>query len=191
MPRPASDKRDRLTEAAVTLAYTRGFERTTIGDIAEQAGVASGSVYYYFKTKDDVGRAIVDSLLARYQELIAEWEVSPDPRDRLAAYIDMNLRDAEHIQSYGCPIGSLCTEMRKVAPELGDEAAGILRMTIAWAAEQFQALGFPAEASEARAMHLVTGMQGAAVLSNALGSTEPLEREAAHLKRWITSTATK
>lgn len=191
MPRPASDKRDRLTDAAATLAYTRGFERTTIADIAEHAGVASGSVYYYFKTKDDVGRAIVDSLLARYQQLITEWEVSSDPRDRLAAYIDMNLRDAKHIQSYGCPVGSLCTEMRKVAPELGDEAARILRMTIAWASEQFQTLGFPVEASDARAMHLVTGMQGAAVLSNALNSTEPLEREAAHLRRWVQNTKGK
>lgn len=188
MPRPPSDKLDRLTTAAATLAYTRGFDRTTIGDIADEAGVASGSVYYYFKTKDDVGRAIVDSLLTRYREYLAEWETSDDPRERLSAYIDMNIRDAGEIRSYGCPIGSLCTELRKHSDDLGDEAAAIFRMTIAWAAEQFVALGFAPEAAEARAMHLVIGIQGAAVLSNALDSTEPLEREAAHLKRWIANT---
>src|SRR5680860_853052 len=54
MPRPATDKRKRLADAALDLAYLRGFERASISDIAEHAGVASGSVYYYFKSKDDV-----------------------------------------------------------------------------------------------------------------------------------------
>lgn len=185
MPRPATDKRERLTAAAATLAYTRGLERTTLGDLADEAGVAPGSVYYYFKSKDDVGRAVVDSLLERYQVLLDEWEQSDDPRERLSSYIDMHVRDAGTIQSYGCPIGSLCTELRKISTDLGDEAAGIFRMTIAWAAEQFTTLGYGEDAARARALHLVTGIQGAAVLSNSLGDAEPLEREAAHLKRWI------
>ncbi|MBC7298802.1 MAG: helix-turn-helix transcriptional regulator, partial [Demequina sp.] len=62
MPRPATDKRERLADAALHLAYRHGFASTSIADIAEHAGVASGSVYYYFKTKDDVGLAVVDRL---------------------------------------------------------------------------------------------------------------------------------
>ncbi|HUG39445.1 MAG TPA: helix-turn-helix domain-containing protein [Longimicrobiales bacterium] len=93
MGRSASDKRERLTGAAARLAYTRGFERTTIGDIAEAADVPPGSVYYYFRTKDEVGRAVVDSLHARYALLLAEWEAEDDPRARLRAYVDMHVRD--------------------------------------------------------------------------------------------------
>lgn len=189
MPRPATDKRDRLTEAAATLAYTRGFASTTIGDIAAEAGIAPGSIYYYFKTKDDVGRAIADSLLARYRQLLAQWEEPDDPRERLGLYIGMYVNDAGTIMEHGCPIGSLCTELRKVSMDLGDEAAAIFRLTIDWAAQQFSALGLDPEQANANALHLLSSIQGAAVLSNALGSAEPLEREAARLTDWISTTS--
>lgn len=188
MPRPASDKLDRLTTAAATLAYTRGFERTTISDIATEAGVAPGSIYYYFKTKDHVGRAIVDSMLVRYQGMLAEWEASADPRHRLANYIGSNLRDAQMLRDYGCPIGSLCTELRKQSEDLGDYAAGIFRMTIAWASEQFEAIGFDSATANGHAVHLLVRVQGAASLSNALDSVEPLESESLRLLDWVAAT---
>lgn len=190
MPRPASDKRDRLTASAVELAHTRGFERTTIGDIADHAGVASGSVYYYFKTKDDVGRAIVEAVLARYRALAQEWGAGEDPRDRLAAYIDWHRDHAAELATHGTPVGSLCAQLRRHSAALGDDAAQVLRMIIDWAAAQFRELGFGAEAADARATHLVTGLEGAAVLASALGTTEPIEREANHLNRWVAATRT-
>ncbi|SEJ10593.1 TetR/AcrR family transcriptional regulator [Demequina mangrovi] len=185
MARPASDKRARLTAAAATLAYTHGLDRTTLGAIAEEADVPQGSVYYYFKTRDDVGRAVVDSLLTRYRDLMSGWDAEPDPRTRLASYVDMYARDAEAVAQHGCPIGSLCLDLRKSAHPLADDAAAILELTIAWASEQFEAMGFAPQASRARALHLVTGLQGAASLANALGDREALVNEAAHLTRWI------
>lgn len=188
MPRPASDKLERLTAAATRLAHTRGFERTTIGDIAAEAGVASGSVYYYFKTKEDVGRAIIDAIVADDAGRYAAWDAIPDARDRLTAYIDAVLERADTFRRSGSPVGALCTDLRKFSAELGDAAAAIVRESVDWAAEQFVALGFTPDAASARALHLVTGMEGAALLSHALDTTEPLEREAAHLKRWIANT---
>lgn len=190
MPRPASDKRDRLIDAAAELAHTHGFERTTIGDIADNAGVPTGSVYYYFKTKDDVGHAIVEAMRARYGNLLEGWGAGDDARERLVAYIDWHLDQATLLAQHGSPVGSLCAELRRHSPQLGEEAAALPRMIIAWAAGQFHELGFSAEAADARATHLVTGLEGAASLANALGTTEPLERETNHLKRWITATRT-
>jgi len=190
MPRPASDKLDRLTASAVELAHAKGFARITIGDIADHAGVATGSVYYYFKSKDDVGRAVIDATLARYRALLAQWEASGDPRERLTAYIDWHIDEAELLTSNGSPLGSLVADLRRHSPELGDEAAALVRTVIDWAAAQFGELGFAAEAADARATHLVTGLEGAAVLANALGTAQPIEREANHLKRWITATRT-
>ncbi|WP_144019013.1 TetR/AcrR family transcriptional regulator [Demequina sp. NBRC 110056] len=189
MPRPATDKRERLTAAAASLAHTRGLERTTLGDIAAEAGVAPGSVYYYFKTKDDVGLAVVEALLERYRSRFEDWNGAEDPRDRLSAYIDSYVADEPAIRASGCPVGTLATEARKLSEDLGDAAASVLRITIDWAAEQFEELGFAPEAARARALHLVTGIQGAATLANALGEAEPLEREAAHLKRWVANTS--
>ena len=55
MPRiKQNDKRDRLVEAADKLIYEKTFHTTTLADIAKEADVPLGNVYYYFKTKDAI-----------------------------------------------------------------------------------------------------------------------------------------
>src|SRR5258707_6551086 len=53
------DKRSRLLSAAVELTYQNGFEATSLADIARDAIVTLCNVYYYYKTKDEIGNAIV------------------------------------------------------------------------------------------------------------------------------------
>src|SRR5258708_4700142 len=65
MARTHIDKRSRLVSAAVSLAYQNGFGATSLADIAREAEVPLGNVYYYFKTKDDIGDAIVELRLAQ------------------------------------------------------------------------------------------------------------------------------
>jgi AcrR family transcriptional regulator len=156
MSRPATDKRERLADAALDLAYRRGFERASIADIAAHAGVASGSVYYYFKTKDDVGRAIVDGLSERYLSVVEDWRKLPSPEDRLVAFLGMYLDDADNVRAFGCPLGAVSAELGKHSPELGAAAGEVFAV-----------------------------IQGAAALTHAIGTDEPLQREAAHLERWI------
>jgi len=45
------DKRARLMEAAETLFYQQGVHRTTLADIAQEAEVPLGNIYYHFRTK--------------------------------------------------------------------------------------------------------------------------------------------
>jgi AcrR family transcriptional regulator len=188
MPRPATDKRERLAGAALDLAYRRGFERASIADIAEHAGVAPGSVYYYFKTKDDVGQAIVDTLAERYSSVIEGWRGLPSPEDRLVAFLRMYVDDAENVRAFGCPLGAVSAELGKHSPELGAAAGRVFATLIDWAAGEFAELGFAEAAARARATHLIAVIQGAASLSNALDDAAPLQREAAHLERWIRRT---
>ena len=60
MARTPIDKRSQLVSAAVGLAYQNGFGATSLADIAREAKVPLGNVYYYFKTKDEIGEAIVE-----------------------------------------------------------------------------------------------------------------------------------
>ncbi|WP_430867844.1 TetR/AcrR family transcriptional regulator [Demequina aurantiaca] len=191
MPRPASDKKQRLTSAATTLTLTQGFERTTIAEIARAADVASGSVYYYFKTKEDVGQAIVDALLAETRALVAGWEAAPGPRERLIAYIDSSADAAESLVAYGSAMAVITADLRRHSDELGLAASAVMQELIDWAADQFEQLGFAPEAAAARAMHLVAGFEGGAALSHTLGTSVPIEREAAHLRRWVENTKTQ
>ena len=54
-------KRERLIAAATRLLHEQGVERTTLADIAKAADVPAGNVYYYFKARDDVVRAVIDA----------------------------------------------------------------------------------------------------------------------------------
>ncbi len=55
-------RRDNILDAAVTVIAERGFERTTIKQIAKQAGVADGTLYNYFKNKAAIMTAIVERM---------------------------------------------------------------------------------------------------------------------------------
>ena len=64
MARTHTDKRTRLVSAAGGLAYQNGFGATSLAGIAREAKIHLGNVYYYFKTKDEIGEAIVELRLA-------------------------------------------------------------------------------------------------------------------------------
>jgi TetR/AcrR family transcriptional regulator, transcriptional repressor for nem operon len=66
MPAARVDNRTRLIQAAVTMAYRHGFGKTSLADIAEEAKVPLGNVYYYFKTKEAIGEAIVEQRLQEF-----------------------------------------------------------------------------------------------------------------------------
>lgn len=185
MPRPATDKRERLADAALELAYQQGFERASIADVAARAGVAPGSVYYYFKTKDDVGHAVVERLASRYDAAMQRWTEQADPTERLAGFIRSYLDDLDAVRAYGCPLGSVCAELGKQSPELGTAAGEVFGRLLAWAASQFCELGLPADDARQRAVHLVATMQGAATLTRALDSPAPLQQEATRLLAWL------
>ena len=61
-----SNVRTRLIEAAVRLAHQHGFGNTRLADIAKAAKVPPGNLYYYFKTKEEIGEAIVERRFAEW-----------------------------------------------------------------------------------------------------------------------------
>src|SRR6266481_1548351 len=74
------DKRAQLVSAAVSLAYQNGFGATSLADIAREAKVPLGNVYYYFKTKDEIGDAIVEWRLAQLSAQRQRWSELDRPR---------------------------------------------------------------------------------------------------------------
>ena len=82
-PSPAS-RRDELLELAAAMFAERGLRATTVRDIADSAGILSGSLYHHFSSKeemvDEVLRGFLDWLFERYQEIVA---TEPNPLERL------------------------------------------------------------------------------------------------------------
>ena len=73
MPRK-TDKRVRLIEAAKVLIHQKGFNQTTLADIAQEADVPLGNVYYYFKTKEAIGEAVIERRAADNAEYFSKLD---------------------------------------------------------------------------------------------------------------------
>lgn len=179
-----TSKRSRLLEAANKLVHQQGFNQTTLADIAEEAKVPLGNMYYYFKTKEEIGQALIDYRANFYGDLLASWNQQPDPRQRIFAFIQMILDNREMLTQSGCPIGSLCQELHKEGGPLADKAASMFTAILAWLEEQFHLLGRGKESSD-HALHVVSVLQGATLLSHTFKSPDPILRETARLKLWV------
>lgn len=107
------DKRARLVDTAARLVHAQGFDRTTLADIAHASGVPLGNVYYYFKTKEAIGEALVDQLVSAYTCLRETWDALPEPMARLDACIQITMANCESLSRSGCPVGTLCAELHK------------------------------------------------------------------------------
>src|ERR671931_517052 len=99
-----NDKRSRLLDAAAKLVHEHGFNRTTLADIAQASGVPLGNVYYYFKTKEAIGAALVERLGHVYETARVTWDAKADPKARLEAFIQETIDSSESIARGGCPV---------------------------------------------------------------------------------------
>lgn len=183
---PPRNKRARVVKAAAKLVHEQGFHRTTLADISSESGVPLGNLSYYFKTKDAIGEAVVESLACAYESLRASWESVPDPRDRLVQFIHMTVDNRESLSQSGCPVGTLCSELHKDGGPVAERAARIFAELLAWLETQFRLLG-KAEESPDLAAHLLSAVEGASLLTLAFHDPRYVVREADHLKRWVRS----
>jgi AcrR family transcriptional regulator len=185
----ASQKRRRLTAAAARVLHEQGVERTTLADIAREADVPVGNVYYYFKTKDELVRAALSEHSAHLDELTERLEQLDDPRDRLKALVEAWVDQRDVAARHGCPTGTLAVELDKRADGVLDaEAGAVIRRLLDWAGRQFRELGAPDP--DGLALTLVCAYQGMSLLANALRDPDVMTREGARLLRWLDSLGT-
>ena len=72
------DKPQQIIDAAIRVFARNGYYNSRVSDIAREAGIASGTIYLYFKTKDEI-------LVTLFREKMAEWVAPRPPRDRRRA----------------------------------------------------------------------------------------------------------
>jgi TetR/AcrR family fatty acid metabolism transcriptional regulator len=88
----APGKRDRILKAAIKVFAKNGFYATRVSDIAKTAGVADGTIYLYFKNKDDVLITIFEEGIGRLLSILREVAESEEPfEDRIRRIIELQL----------------------------------------------------------------------------------------------------
>ncbi|MCW8956030.1 MAG: TetR/AcrR family transcriptional regulator [Gammaproteobacteria bacterium] len=182
-----SANRQRIVDAADHLFYSRGYNQTSFSDISEQTGIPRGNFYYYFKTKEDILEAVIDARVNEYQKMLVECDQATDePEARLEQFVQMPMMHEEKILKYGCPLGTLGSELIKDQDQviLQDRLTAVFDLLLEWCTTQFKALGFEHKAHDL-AMDLLAKLQGIAVLSNIYNDRTFLHRSTADVQQWL------
>src|SRR5512146_1319772 len=120
------DTRQRLLHAAMELFTTQGYEATSLAEISTRAQVNAGSLYYFFKSKEELLLAGLDY----FQTLLYPIVMAPafartsDPIERIFAVLeDYRGRLLATQLEYECPIGKLALEVGRYSDRVREAIA--------------------------------------------------------------------
>ena len=175
-------------EKADALFYAHGYDATSFADLAAEVGISRGNFYHHFKCKDDVLEAVIARRMEKTQAMLATWEANEEPVTRIMAFIRILIENRAMIMAYGCPVGTLSTELAKLEHAAQGRAADIFGLFRNWLAAQFTALGHDAQEADTLSMHLLARSQGIAVMASAFRDETFLRSEVAALEHWLCTT---
>ncbi len=117
----ASETKRKIIEAAARLVYQRGFHATSLDIVAQAANVNRGSLYYFFRSKKNLGLAIID----HYESLLHEnylkpsFETEASGREKIRCLAESYARmPNQDSPCCGCPIGNLSLELSALDEEM-------------------------------------------------------------------------
>lgn len=186
-----SSTRERLIEVAMRLFHEQGYAATGVSTILREAGVNSGSLYYFFPSKE----ALLEAVLDHYMELL--WPVimepafaqTADPVERIFAVL-AGYRQMLTMTNctMGCPIGNLALELSDTYPSVREKVKTLFE---AWCAAIRRCLE---EATDRLPKHvnfeslsrfILTVMEGGMMQARAHRSLEPYDASVAHLRNYF------
>jgi len=182
----AKSTREHIVDAADDLFYRQGFEHTSFSDIADAVQISRGNFYYYFKTKDEILDAVINERLANTRKMLERWEVEGEtPEDRIRSFIFILIANRADIKRYGCPVGTLCSELAKLNHASQGEANKLFTLFRTWLRRQFALLG--REDADELAMHILARSQGVATLASAFRDERFIKQEVEQMCDWLKS----
>ena len=163
-------------------------------NVLKETGVGKGNFYYYFKSKEDLGYAIIDRLVRSFVDRTLEpafKDGDGNPLDQIAAFFDC-IVDAQRERSGagGCPMGNLACELSDVHEGYRQRLAGLFGL---WRARMADALQRGQQTGELRAdfdpvgaaHFLVAALEGALLMTKVTRDVSVLDKCADELKKHL------
>ncbi|MBW6418637.1 TetR/AcrR family transcriptional regulator [Celeribacter sp. PS-C1] len=183
------DTRQKIVEAADTLFYEQGVGASSFADIAGAVGLSRGNFYHHFQSKDAILEAVIERRLTRTREMLAQWQRDGGtPRDRIVSFVQMLIANRAKIMAFGCPVGTLSTELAKLDHIAAPRAAEVFTLFLDWLEAQFQAAGFVPDRARALAHHAMMLAQGIATLAAAFKDETQLRQDVDDFTGWLDET---
>ncbi len=130
---------------------------------------------------------MIEKRLADTRKMLDRWEIEGKrPEDRIRSFIHILIANRADIKRYGCPVGTLCTELAKLNHASQTDANTLFTLFRLWLRRQFTLLGREADA-DALAMHLLARSQGIATLASAFHDERFIRQEVQQMYEWLES----
>jgi TetR/AcrR family transcriptional repressor of nem operon len=165
--------RDQILNAATRLIHVQGYQSTSLDDVLRESGVGKGNFYYYFKSKEELGYAIIDRITRAFVERAlapAFADTEADPVAQIHAFLERAVETQRQRNCVGgCAMGNLACELSDVHEGFRQRLAALFdayRSHLAEAIRRGQRSGrLRADTDASRvARFLVAGLEGAILL---------------------------
>jgi TetR/AcrR family transcriptional repressor of nem operon len=186
--------RELLLEAATQLLQVHGYNRTSLDDVLRESGVGKGNFYYHFKSKEELGYAILDQIVADFLTGTLEpcfANPAEPPLAQIGCFVDRVL-EAQRARNCvgGCVMGNLAAELSDVHEGFRTRLAAVFtawRTRLTGVLEEARRRGdLGAQCRPDRiALFLVASLEGAILLTKLTKDITVMEGCAAELKRYL------
>lgn len=181
-------------EAATRLIQIKGYKATSLDDVLRESGVGKGSFYYHFRSKEELGHAILDSLIASFIQRTVEpcfADEAGHPVDQIRCFLDRVVHAQRACNCVGgCPLGNLASELSDVHEGFRARLAEVFS---AWRARLTEVLRRGSERGDLRpgcepqavAQFLVASLEGAILLTKVAKDIAVMEQCVSEMKRYL------
>lgn len=156
-----TDTKTKILDLAETLTQTKGFNGFSYIDLANDIGIKTSSIHYYFKAKDDLAAALVERIQERHAKGFEDMEANnATPNDRLKALIG-------YFQNYiaeqkFCMCGMIAAEFQSVSPRVSKLVQTYFQDFQAWLKRQFEIAG--SHDADQQAVSFLSALEGSLLL---------------------------
>lgn len=176
--------REALVAAAAKLFWMNGYHGTSIADIAADATIPVGNVYYYFRTKSDVAFAVAEGFVDDTGDMLAEIsKAEADPRKRLGLLANRLAASQRSRMVHGCPVAAAMRDFRLDAPKASERSAEVFTMISAFVATEAGRTGLRPALALGTGRAAVAEWQGGIVLGQAMQDGPAIAESARRLAR--------
>lgn len=178
--------RERILAAAEKRVRAAGFAEMSFRDIADDIGIKSASVHYHFKTKADLGEALVEAYTARFRAALAtigQGDLTAAFAGFLALY-----KQALVLDEAICLCAIMGSEAIGLPSPVNARTRAFFEMNVDWLNALFSAHADGAHGP--LALLVVTALEGAIIVSSTARSREPLETVANELAELVAARVT-
>jgi TetR/AcrR family transcriptional repressor of nem operon len=197
MARSGKATRERILDATQDLFFQHGFAATSIDSLLERTGLTKGAFFYHFKSKSELGQALVRRYAARDLDVLetamqrAE-KLSDDALQQLLIFVGLLKEPFENLTEPppGCLFAAYLYQPREFTPELAEVAKETL---LAWRQRLVEKLERVAEQTGAAssidtssvADQLLVVLEGSYVLAKGFGDAQIPLRQLEHYRQYL------